>query len=456
MTKKFQVLIALLSVAGTGVAQTSRFRPGFNLFSKDQDIQLGREAAAKVEEKAQVIRDPRVQDYINRIGQKLAAQPQAGGFPFTFKVVNDPSINAFALPGGPTFINTGLIVAADNEAQLAGVMAHEMSHVALRHGTNQVSKANLVQIPAALLGSVVGGGSGSLLGGLANLGATGLLLKFSRTDESQADLNGAQIMAGAGYNPLEMARFFEKLEAQGGHAGPQFLSDHPNPGNRKLAIENEVRSFPQRNYIADSQDFHQIQAIVKQIPPAKGGAAQHALTEQSGGASPNAPSGDLRPSGRLREYRSGSFSLSYPDNWQIFGDSGSNTITIAPKSAIAQDENGHAQIGIGLMASYYLPHGDRINLQQDTADLVRQLQRQNPNMEVGNGGTRRVAVGGTDGLATTLYAQSPYRGETEHDTLITVARPEGLFYMIFIVPAKVAADFQNTFENMVRSVRFSN
>ena len=146
-------------LSGSAFAQLKEFKPGFNLFSKDQDIQLGKESAAQVEQQMEVVKDPRLQAFIDRIGKRLAAQPQAGGFPYTFKVVNDPSINAFALPGGPTFVNSGLIAAADNEDQLAAVMAHEISHVSLRHGTNQATKANFVQLPAMLAGAVMGNSS---------------------------------------------------------------------------------------------------------------------------------------------------------------------------------------------------------------------------------------------------------------------------------------------------------
>src|SRR4029450_8520952 len=116
----------------------SRFHPGFNLFSKDQDVQLGKENAEQVRKQMTVVKDPVLTDYVNRVGKRLvsAREAQESGFPFTFEVVADPSINAFALPGGPMFINTGLLKAVDNEAQLAGVMGHEMSHVILRHGTN--------------------------------------------------------------------------------------------------------------------------------------------------------------------------------------------------------------------------------------------------------------------------------------------------------------------------------
>jgi predicted Zn-dependent protease len=181
-------------------------------------------------------------------------------------VVADPSINAFALPGGPMFINTGLLRAVDNEAQLAGVMGHEMSHVILRHGTNQASKKQLIELPA-VLGSQVAGGS--LVGQLAQLGiglgANSVLLKFSRTAESQADLMGSHLMAEAGYNPIEMARFFNKLNAEGGSHGSQFFSDHPNPDNREKAIENEVQRLPPQPYGYETGEFQKMKFIVSHI-----------------------------------------------------------------------------------------------------------------------------------------------------------------------------------------------
>ncbi len=274
--KAFVVAVATATVLPV-LAQLPRFRPGFNLFSRDQDIQLGKEAAGEVEKQADLIDNRELTAYITSIGSKLAAQPQADKYPYTFKVVNDKSINAFALPGGPAFVNTGLIAAVDNEAQLAGVLAHEISHVALRHGTNQATKANLIELPALLASKAVG--TGSMLGQLSQigigLGANSVLLKFSRTAESQADLLGAQIAAQAGYNPIEMARFFQKLEAEGGARAPQFLSDHPNPGNRMRAIEDEIRYMPKRNYTTDTGRLPRMKAIVAKLPPPRKKEAQN-------------------------------------------------------------------------------------------------------------------------------------------------------------------------------------
>ena len=183
------------------------------MFSVEQDIQLGKEAAQQVAQQYPVVQNQSLQNYIRRVGERLASQPDAQGFPYTFTLLHDQSVNAFALPGGPTFVFTGLLREADNEAQLAGVLAHEISHVKLRHGTNQASKANLIQLPAMIAGGMLG--DGSILGQLAQLGiglgANSVLLKYSRDAERQADALGARIMAQAGYNPIEMGRFFEKL-----------------------------------------------------------------------------------------------------------------------------------------------------------------------------------------------------------------------------------------------------
>jgi beta-barrel assembly-enhancing protease len=244
------------------------FQPGFNLFSKQQDVQLGQEAAAQVRKQMTVIKDPVLTNYVNAVGKRLANTPEAqqSGFPFTFEVVADPSINAFALPGGPMFINTGLLKAVDNEAQLAGVMGHEMSHVILRHGTNQASKKNLIELPAVLGAGLAGGSMAGKLAQLGiGLGANSVLLKFSRSAESQADLTGSHIMSEAGYNPMEMARFFEKLSAQGGARAPQFMSDHPNPGNRERAIEEEAASLPRRNYGYETGQFQRMKQVVAGI-----------------------------------------------------------------------------------------------------------------------------------------------------------------------------------------------
>jgi len=270
MQKRMFFIFMLLLAALTLAAQSKKLRPGFNLFSKEQDVQLGKESAAEVEKKMKVVDNSELQAYIGTVGRKLTSSADAGEFPYTFKVVVDKSINAFALPGGPMYIHTGLLAAADNESQMAGVMAHEVSHVALRHGTNQASKQQMLQLPAMLVGQATG--SGGLLGTLSqlgiNLGANSVLLKFSRGAETEADLLGTRLMHNAGYNPTELANFFRKLEAEGGNQNKlveMFMASHPNPGNRVQAVQKEAKSLPSRSYNGETGQFRSMQALVARV-----------------------------------------------------------------------------------------------------------------------------------------------------------------------------------------------
>ena len=306
--------LAVILIGGSPLsAQQKQLKPGFNFFSPRQDIQLGQEASAQVEKTMPVVHNSELSGYLTRLGSRLAASQHAGTFPFHLAVINDKAINAFALPGGPIYVNSGLLTAVENETQLAGVLAHEMSHVRLRHGTSQASKANLIQIPAALAGAMVG--NKTLLASLAqlgiNIGAGSLLLKYSRSAESEADLNGARIMNDVGYNPLEMARFFEKLEAQGGGGNSlltRWLSDHPSPGNRVKSVENEIRYLPKTSYHeSEPAALPRIKAFVAKLPePPK-------QVQPKTGKGLAVPS-SVRPSPSYSSHQVNSFSLSNPDS----------------------------------------------------------------------------------------------------------------------------------------------
>lgn len=241
----------LLLATAFAVQSPTQIKPGFNLFTKQQDVQLGQEVAAEVRKKAVIVNDPAINAYVNAVGKRLMASQEArdSGFNFTFQVLADPAINAFALPGGPMFINTGLLKAVDNEAELAGVMGHEMSHVILRHGTNQASKEKVIELPLALASQLMN--NSSLMGQLTQLGISlgegSALLKFSRSAESQADLMGTHLMAEGGYDPIQLAKFFDKLNSQGGASSIEFLSDHPNPENRSRAIKGKPIDCPREN-----------------------------------------------------------------------------------------------------------------------------------------------------------------------------------------------------------------
>jgi beta-barrel assembly-enhancing protease len=236
--------------------------PGNPSIGRDQQQKLGLQAAAEVYKQMPVLPDssPETQ-YIRQVGRRLVATiPAQYSWPFDFHVVAQKEINAFALPGGEMFVNIGTITAAANEAQLVGVMSHEMSHVYMQHSAKQMQKAQLTEGLAGLAGEILGA-KGGVLGTLGQqgvqIGAGMLVLRYSRSDESQADSVGAMIMYRAGYDPQALADFFKTLEAQGG-AGPQFLSDHPNPGNRDLAIQKEIMPWPPKKYLGDSPTFAKV------------------------------------------------------------------------------------------------------------------------------------------------------------------------------------------------------
>src|SRR5262245_9898975 len=266
------VLSALL--ASSSAAQT-HIEPHKNSYSPKQDVELGLQAAREVRQQMPMLNDQRTEDFAERIGERLIGvvppEYQQPEFHYTFDVVNLKDINAFALPGGPMFLNRGMIEASGSEAEVAGVMAHELSHVLLRHGTAQATKAQKFQLGALagqVLGAVIGGRTGAVVSQGSQLGLGTVFLKYSREYEREADLLGAQLMARAGYDPRAMARMFETIERQGGSGGPEFLSDHPNPGNRVQAINREAEMLQIRGGQRTTGDIQAIHARLREMPAA--------------------------------------------------------------------------------------------------------------------------------------------------------------------------------------------
>src|SRR5215467_4987811 len=251
MVLKNSRLLAVLglivaAVLAYGADNRTKLKPGFNFFSPQQDVEVGRQSARQAERQEPMLNDREATSYIESLGKSLAryAPNNNPAYVYQFKIVNDTAINAFALPGGFIYVNRGAIAAADNEAQIAGVIAHEIGHVVMRHGTHQASKAYLAQAPLAVLGGVFGGNAiGTVMGAVGGVGMNVLFLHYSRDMESQADLIGTQILHDAGYNPRAMVEFFEKIQAQSKGNASQFLSDHPNPANRISNVQHEIEKL---------------------------------------------------------------------------------------------------------------------------------------------------------------------------------------------------------------------
>lgn len=273
--KALAAALVSLALSAALVSAQTRIRAPANRYTPAQDVQLGRQAEAQVRQRLPMLNDGEVTTYVASIGRRLLGGVPATlrhrEFRYSFHVVNARDINAFALPGGPMYVNRGMLEAATNEGQVAGVMAHELSHIVLRHGTAQASKATKYEVgtvAGAILGAIIGGRTGSVVAQGTRIGLGTAFMRFSREFERQADLEGAQIMARAGYDPRDMAGMFRIIAQRGGAGGPEWLSDHPNPGNRYDYITREARMLRVSNPVRDTNRFRVVRARLRQMPPA--------------------------------------------------------------------------------------------------------------------------------------------------------------------------------------------
>src|SRR3954465_15265007 len=262
MHVKSPLIAVILAASVTAASAQTKITAPKNKYSPADDVKIGQEAAQQVQKEMPVMRDEQVNSYLNNIGRRLVtaipSQFQHSEFRYTFTGVNLREINAFALPGGPMYVNRGMIEKAHTEGEVAGVMAHELSHVALRHGTAQQTKATPYEVGTVagqILGAIVGGGWGQVISQGSQFGIGTAFMKFSREYEKQADLLGARIMAGAGYDPRDMANVFKTIEKESGPGGPQWMSDHPNPGNRYEYINQEARLLHVQGGRSDTPGF---------------------------------------------------------------------------------------------------------------------------------------------------------------------------------------------------------
>ncbi len=461
--------------------------PGKASMSREEQQALGMEVAAKVYEQMPVLPDNSTEtQFVRHLGQKLVgAIPQEYSWPFEFHVVPQKEINAFALPGGQMFINIGTITAAKNEAELAGVMAHEMAHVYMQHSAKQAGKAQTTSIIAGIASSVMGS-RGGMIGQLGQMGiqmgAQGLMMKYSRGDESQADAVGAMILYKAGFNPQGMADFFQTMGSQGGSAPPEFFSSHPNPVNRQQAIQKQIAPWPAQKYVSDSPDFAKLRQHANGVRAysaaeiqqgAKSG--QWAALNQRNGASlhssgastfptrdqavANAPTAvaleSVMPTRRMVSADLGPMKILRPENWKVtLPEKQGQFVTIAPEAGI--NDSG---VGYGvLLNSTPASRGQRLSIDDMTSQVIQALQQSNQLEPLSK--SQPITVGGIEGRFTFLRSSSPFTDATgaaqqERDLLVTVPLRDGsLIYMIFVAPEPNFSRLQPTYEAMLKSVQF--
>ncbi|HEY7096139.1 MAG TPA: M48 family metallopeptidase [Terriglobales bacterium] len=462
--------------------------PGHPGMSRDEQIQLGFQTAAQVYKQMPVLPDtsPETQ-YIRKLGTKLVATiPSQNSWPFEFHVIPQKEINAFALPGGPMFVNIGTITAASNEAELAGVMAHEMSHVYMQHSAKQAGKAQTTNMLAGLAGLVLGATTKGTFGSLAQygiqFGAQGLMLKYSRDDEAQADAVGAVILYKAGYNPKSMADFFQKLAAEGS-SGPQFLSDHPNPGNRQEAIQAEIARWPPKTYSTSATAFNNarqhalgVRAYSAQEIEQGAKSGQWAKLNQQKGATFKPAAGvpvsetsspqptnagkpvsidSVLPSAQLVTSDLGPLKIARPNNWQVIAPAqNGQDLKIAPAAGISGDSVGYGVVINGVKPQ----NGQSMNVDQLTSELVRSMSSGGDLSPIGQ--AQPINVAGVQGRSLAMQSTSPFpdakgQPQKERDWLVTIPRSDGSFvYFVFVAPQAEFERFRPSYENMLRSLQF--
>jgi Zn-dependent protease with chaperone function len=453
-SKNFPVAVALIGallLPLPGRAQEKlRFKPGFNLYSAAQDVEIGKAGVAEVEKEVVLLKDAEVERYVSQLGHRLVGYaPGNKDYPWTFKVVNSSDINAFALPGGFIYVNRGILEAADNEAQVAGVIAHEIGHVVMRHGTHRASQAQVAQLPLAVLGGVFGQ-SGSATAQLAQLGIglglNSILLKNSRGAESQSDDIGTYMLHEAGYDPHAMAQFFDIIGKKYPQRTVQFFSDHPNPENRVKRVNTVIAQLgPAKQTRSDSPEFQAVKRRVlglpapPKTPPAAQPAGQPAPTKAVGTPAP--------PSSRHVRLQGDGFSITHPENWDV--QRGQDSVTIAPAGGVFSNAQGHWEQAYGASITR-IPGQQGRGLEAATGDLIKSWQQSNPGMRVLQ--QKKGKVRGRRALSTTLENDSPLAGQKETDILVTVEGRNGILAVIFVSPQSDYRSYRGTFDAMLKSL----
>jgi len=461
--RKIRVVIGLacVLVCQTALAQTEIKVPKNN-YTPQQDAELGQQAAAEVRKQYPIITDQRITGYLRTLGDRLvdASPPELNRreYRYSFTPVNVKDINAFALPGGPMFVNRGMFEAANGEGEVVGVMAHELSHVLLRHGTANATKAQnpwlqLGQIAGIIGGEMVGGNLGGLIQQGTGFGLGTLMMRYSRDFEKQADLLGAQIMARAGYDPRDLAHMFETIAKRSGGGAPQWLSSHPNPGNRTAYINQEAERLTISRR-PDQSQFEPVRARFQEQPAPKSMAEVERKTPSA--ETPEAPSVGTpgrpvpTPSTRYRTVTGGNvFTANVPDNWQTLGTKAA--IKVVP-------ENGYGELNDQTVFTHGVEFGvvqaSSTNLTEATRAFLNSVSRSNPDIRM-SGEQQNTRISGRNALHVPLVNPSPLGGQ-ERITMTTVFLAEGsLFYFLTVVPERDASAYSTAFRRVFESIRLT-
>jgi Zn-dependent protease with chaperone function len=462
--QRLAIAFAVSAACGELFAQTA-IKPPKNNFTPQQDVEIGRKAAEEVRQQYPIIKDEAINRYLTTLGQRLVAvsPPDLNQkvYEYSFTPLNLKEINAFALPGGPMFVQRGMFDAAANEGEVVGVMAHELSHVLLRHGTANATKAQnpwlqIGQLAGAIGGAVVGGSAGSVITQGSQFGLGTLLLRYSRDFEKQADLLGSQLMARAGYDPRALAHMFETIAAESsGSRDPQWMSSHPDPGNRTVYITKEAEQLS-LGPAPDTSGFTTIKTRFASLPPAKSTAelAKRDTGSESGGQAVRTVGTPGRPvdvpSLQYRTISGGVFQAAVPSNWSAL--SSSRSIKVVP-------ENGYGPLNGQTVFTHGVEFGVARPASRDLGEAtnawLKAISEGNPDLRVA-GEQQLLRISQRTAIKTPLTNPSPLGG-AERITLNTTFLADGtLFYYLTICPDRDADAFEPAFRQIGQSIRLTD
>ncbi|MFN2444976.1 MAG: M48 family metallopeptidase [Vicinamibacterales bacterium] len=453
--------LALVLLAPIVLGAQTKVTPPKNKYTPEQDVEIGLKAAEEARKEFPVIDNDRIDDYLDRIGARLVeaspAELNNHVFQYSFTPLNLKEINAFALPGGPMFVNRGMVEAASREGEVAGVMAHELAHVLLRHGTANATKAQGFQIGAlagAIAGAVVGGGWGELISQGSQFGLGTWLMKYSREYEKQADLLGAQIMARAGYDPRDLGRMFETIQKSSkSSGGPEWMSSHPDPGNRSQYIAKEASMLQIARREDTSTQFESFQAAFNSLSPARSMSEPSRNSDRGEGPASVGRIGDRVPP-PATQYRTAQggrlFQVNVPTNWQAL--SSNNSMKFVPQNAYGPVE-GQTVFTHGVELG--VARAPSRDLREATDAFIDALARANPGLRAA-GDPRTLTMSRRTAIGTPLVGQSALGSRERIGVYTTFLSDGNLFYYLTVVPEEDASSYAAAFERVGNSIRLND
>jgi len=416
----------------------------WNLFSVEQDIHLGNESAIRIEEVVQLVKEPKLNEYFSRLGDRLASTLLQTQFAFSFKLIADESLHAFSFPGGPVYCTTGMMAAAESEAQLASLVAHQIAHIILRDTTSKASRMKRFRVRAAMV--VASTGEKSLLESLGeidlNLVPSSELMHFDTDSERRTVVLAAKLMAEAGFEPREADIFFQNLQIEHGEVAAFYLSRHPllnidDPTSSQALQEKATRVVSKRKFrrlrkqaAAIQVESEQLESLVNWRPPERK---------------------SITSSGSRITYLTSVYSFSYPAAWRQAKSTEPDRFLVTPKGDAVRLANGEDLVTAGIIAGLTAPENQTRSGQNGLLELVGEIR---PGLTM-IGGLEHVAVGSRTLKGIILEGLSPVSGEHEMAWMVSASLADRDFYLLMVAPASEFLQMQPEFDVILGSIEFS-